>query len=33
MEGLKDKCKELGLSGFSKQKKPELVQSLLQHIL
>jgi 5-methylcytosine-specific restriction endonuclease McrA len=29
MEGLKDKCKELGLSGFSKQKKPELVQSLL----
>ena len=28
MEGLKDKCKELGLSGFSKQK-PELVQSLL----
>lgn len=29
VDGLKDKCKELYITGFSKQKKPELVQTLL----
>ncbi len=29
IEGLKEKCKEMNISGTSKQKKPELIQLLL----
>jgi 5-methylcytosine-specific restriction endonuclease McrA len=29
IDGLKEKCKELNLSGISKQKKPELIQTLM----
>ena len=29
IEGLKEKCKEMNISGISKQKKPEIIQTLL----
>jgi hypothetical protein len=33
MDGLKDKCKELGIGGISKYKKPEFVSTLLSEFL
>jgi len=33
MDGLKDKCKELGIGGISKYKKPEFISTLLSEFL
>jgi predicted DNA-binding ArsR family transcriptional regulator len=33
MDGLKDKCKELGIGGISKYKKPEFISTLLSYKL